>query len=127
MTLVRAIGFHWHAVQRDLLVLGFRAADMFTPKLTASEVISIIVAAPAASALRWSIDEGFTLTDHLLATLSEQQEGLVRLPGRHRRPGIDTAAPHPGSRINGVPADVVSIADFEARRRQITKRRKSNG
>lgn len=127
MTLVRAIGFHWHAVQRDLLVLGFRAVDMFTPKLTASEVMSIIVAAPAASALRWSIDEGYTITDHLLATLSEQQEGLVRLPGRHRRPGINTAASHPGSSINGVPADVVSIADFEARRRQITKRRKSNG
>lgn len=121
---MRAIGFHWHAVQRDLLALGFRAVDMFTPKLTAAEVISIIVAAPGTSALRWSIDEGYTLTDHLLATISEQQDGLVNLRQRHPRPGADTTQQHSGTRINGVPADVVSIADFEARRTQILKRRK---
>lgn len=128
MTLVRAIGFHWHAVQRDLLVLGFRAADMFTPKLTAGEVLSIVLVAPTGSAVRHSLDEGYSVTDHLLATLSEQQEGLIRLPGRHARPGV--AAPvvqEPGSHIDGHPVDSLTIVDFEARRAQLKLKRKANG
>jgi hypothetical protein len=37
VTLVRAIGFHWHAVQREVLGLGRRATDMFTPTFTAAK------------------------------------------------------------------------------------------
>lgn len=120
---MRAIGFHWHAVQRDLLALGFRAVDMFTPKLTAAEVMSIIIAAPGNSAVRYSIDGGWSLTDHVIATANEQSLGLV-VPQRFQRPGALTEQQPPGSQINGVRADVVSIADFEAKRARIIKRRK---
>ena len=61
MLLVRAIGFHWHAVQRDLLVAGLRAVDMFTPRLTASELVSLIVAAPPGSSVCHVLDNATLL------------------------------------------------------------------
>jgi hypothetical protein len=125
VTLVRAIGFHWHAVQRDLLVLGFRAADMFTPRLTAGEVISIVVAAPPLSSVRDAFNEGFSTTDHLLATLSEQQAGIVRLQGRHARPGVAAGALPASTGINGCPADVISIDEFEARRAKLVRKQRA--
>ena len=107
--------------------MGFRAADMFTPRLTAGELVSIVMAAPTNSAIRYSFDEGFTPSDHYLATLSEQYDGLVRLGGRHQRPGVDAVPQGPTATIDGHPADVLSIADFEARRARLIQRRKANG
>lgn len=70
-TLVCVIGYYWHAVQRDLIALGLRAADMFTPKLTAAEVLSLIVAAPQGSAIRDALSEGY-VSHRLVGALKEQ-------------------------------------------------------
>lgn len=70
-TLVCVIGYYWHAVQRDILALGLRAADMFTPKLTAAEVVSMIVAAPKKSAVRDALEGGY-VSNRLVAALKEQ-------------------------------------------------------
>lgn len=64
-------------------------ADLFTPKCTPSETISIIAAAPPNTAVYHALTGGWNTTDHILATMSEQQAGLVRLPHRHSRPGVD--------------------------------------
>lgn len=51
ITLTRVIADHWHAVERDLLALGFHASDLGTAKLSIWELISIVVAAPPNSAV----------------------------------------------------------------------------
>lgn len=114
-----AIGFHWHAVQRDLLSLGFRAVDMFTPKLTPSEVLSIIIAAPAGSSVRYAFDGGWSLTDHLLATDMEHRAGFIGLPGRVQRPGVHVEA----AELEKAPQNVFkNILEFEAHRAKVAKR-----
>jgi len=50
MTLTRVMGDHWHAVERDLLSLGYHADDIGT-KLSLWELVSIVVAAPPGSAV----------------------------------------------------------------------------
>lgn len=75
----------------------------------------MIVAAPPGTSVRYVMDEGYSITDHLLATMSEQQAGLVTLQKRYQRPGVveltnDTAEPTSSHRSFG------SIAEFEAHR-----------
>jgi hypothetical protein len=122
VTLVYAIGHHWHAVQRDFLALGFRAADAFTPRLPASEVISIVYAAPPNSSVHHALSGGWTITDHLLATMSEQQAGLAILPERIARPGVTDTRPTKLPDIRDpntkkLAFDSMTIPEFEARRR----------
>jgi hypothetical protein len=100
---VRAIGFHWHAVQRDLLVLGLHAADMFTPKLTAPEVLSLIVAAPPGSSVCHVLDNGT-----MLASLQTNQPEWRT----QRKPVVPEAK-----------SEFKSIADYEAHRAKIYRRR----
>jgi hypothetical protein len=103
VALLRAIGFHWHAVQREVLGLGLRAADMFTPRFTASEVVSMVMASSTTSALRYEMSIGVSLTDHLLATVK----------GRDNRP---EAPPEIGSDpVQHISADVMTIEQFEKR------------
>jgi hypothetical protein len=92
-------------VQRDLLVLGYHVADMFT-RLSASEVLSVIMAAPPGSAVRHAFDGGWTTTDHLLATMSEQQDGLVRVKDRYPRPGVTVGERPKPIRVNDDPSKV---------------------
>jgi hypothetical protein len=81
---------------------------MFTDRFTASEVMSMIVAAPPGTSVRYVMDEGYSITDHLLATMSEQQAGLVTLQTRYSRPGVQVSEePKSGRKSFG------SIADFE--------------
>jgi hypothetical protein len=96
---VRAIGFHWHAVQRDLLVLGLHATDMFTPKLTAPEVLSLIVAAPPGSSVCHVLDNAT-----MLASLETNQPDWRT----YRKP----VAPETKS-------EFTSIADYEAHRAKV--------
>jgi hypothetical protein len=51
MTLVRIFGENWHAVERDLLTLGYRREDIGTTKLTLWELISIVAASPPGTAV----------------------------------------------------------------------------
>jgi hypothetical protein len=101
---VRAIGFHWHAVQRDLLVAGLHATDMFTPKLTASEVLSLIVAAPPGSSVCHVLDNGT-----MLASLETNQPDWRS----YRKP----VAPQQQSEFK-------SIADYEAHRAKVFNNKK---
>jgi hypothetical protein len=74
-------------------VLGYENPedDIFTDVLPLSKLLAIIVPSPPGTAVRWSLDNGWTLTDHLLANLGEQEAGLIELPGRHPRPGVSAA------------------------------------
>lgn len=95
---------------------------MFTPKLTASEIVSIIVGAQPGTAVYHSINKGWTTTDHLLATMSEYQAGLVSLPQRFSRPGVADVRPGKMPDIrdpntNRLAFDSMTIDEFEARRK----------
>jgi len=99
---VRAIGFHWHAVQRDLLVLGLRAVDMFTPRLTAPEIVSLIVAAPPGSSVCHVLDNGT-----LLASLQQHQPDWLTQRSKPAPPAEKKKSAFKG------------IADYEAHRAKI--------
>lgn len=120
ITLVRVISEHWHAVERDLLTLGFHADDIGT-KLTCWELISIVVAAPPHSAV-FHADKRWSQTDELMANLGEQQAGVLNLSGRYTRPGVDPAAHRSsigGSDYQmggmGVRLDALPVVDFKAK------------
>lgn len=100
---MRAVGFHWHAVQHDLLVLGLHAADMFTPRFTASEVVSLIVAAAPGSSVYHVLDNG-----SLLASLQAHQPDWL----------TQRAQPEPAEKTKSV---FTSIADYEAHRAKVIK------
>lgn len=88
------IGYYWHALQRDLLGLGLRAADMFTPKLTAPEVLSLIVAAPAGSAIRDALSEGY-VSNQLVAALKAQ---AAQQPKKKSNSSFDSIAAYEAHR-----------------------------
>jgi hypothetical protein len=102
--------------------LGFRKPDLFT-NLTVDEMVSITVAAQPGSAVYHAVNDGWTITDHLLATMGEQQAGLVNLQNRHARPGVTDRRPakpadvHDHSTpVKQITFDVMSIDDYKARR-----------
>lgn len=122
MTLVRVLSTHWHAVERDLLSMGYRADDIGTPKLTLWELISIVVAAPVGTAVRYAEDGGWSRTDGLIANLAEQQAGVLQLTGRYPRPGVgvDQARTRSASSeftpAYGAPFQPMDKEDFIAKR-----------
>jgi hypothetical protein len=100
---------------------------MFTT-LTVDEMMSIVLAAPPGTATHYSRNGGWTTTDHLLATMSEYQAGLVTLSQRIARPGVTDLRPSklpdltgPGTRK--VMLDSMTIDEYEQRRKTRTKRR----
>lgn len=88
MTLVAVMGDHWHAVERDLLDMGYRADDIGTERLTLWELISIVVAAPPNTAVHYKTGQ-WDKQSEMLANMSEQNAGLLNLKGRYLRPGVD--------------------------------------
>ena len=113
---------HWHAVQRDLLALGYRKRDIFTT-LNLNEMMSIVLAAPPGTATYYAVNGGWTTTDHLLATMGEQQAGLVQLHERLPRPGVTDVRPSKppsvhdhSSRVKRIAFDTMTIDELEARR-----------
>jgi hypothetical protein len=90
MTLVRICGEHWHAVERDLRVIGLRREDIGTSKLTLWELISYVVASPPGTAVFHAETRSGPLTQEaqFLANMSEQMAGIP-LQGRYARPGAD--------------------------------------
>jgi hypothetical protein len=116
--LAAAIREHWHAVELDLLHLGYTADDI-GGRLTLCQLISVVVAAPPNSSLgslRWS------RSDELLANLGEQQAGLVDLNARYARPEVDSV---PNSRprteydnlppYKGIQLDSIPVDEFTAK------------
>jgi len=74
--LIRIMGQHWNAVERDLLSLGYRCEDIGTPKLTLLELISIVTASPPSSAVYHAEtrDGTYTPEAQLLAGRVRQQQ-----------------------------------------------------
>jgi hypothetical protein len=108
--LTQAVGRYSHALVRDLLTLGYRAADMFTV-LSFSEMVSIVVGAPPGSSLRYFMDDGWSRTDHLLANMAEADAGVAKLDAAYERPGLGERSP--GDNI--FPADVMTWEEMDRR------------
>lgn len=94
---------------------------MFTT-LTVDEMVSIVLAADVNSAVYHAVNGGFTVTDHLLATLYEHQAGLAHLPTRIARPGVTDTRPARMPDIRDpktkrLTFDSMTIDEFEARRK----------
>jgi hypothetical protein len=119
ITLARVGRELWHAVERDLLSLGFRESDIGT-KLSVWELISIVIASPPSSALYHAEYGGWSQTDHLLANLGEQQAGLLQLSSRHPRPGVEYFEPPEMSTnerpYNDVRMDVMTVDELKQKR-----------
>lgn len=119
--LTQAVGVHWHAVVRDVLALGYRASDIFT-ELGLGEMVSIVVAAPPNSSLRYFLDEGWSREAHLLANMAEQRAGIAELNDPYQRPGLDQRAAPKDDRI--MRGDVMSWSEMD---RLDERRRASSG
>ena len=78
------MGQYRHAVVRDLNFAGYHGD---TP-ITLGDLVSIVLASPPGSAVRYWAEGGWSQTDHLMANLAEQQAGLTQLPQRYSRPGV---------------------------------------
>lgn len=120
--LTQAVGMYWHALVRDVLALGFRARDIFT-ELDLGEMVSIVVAAPPDSSLRYHLDGGWSREAHLLANMTEQRAGLTDLKDPYERPGLDQRAAAKDDRI--MRADVMSWEEMDRLDEQ--RRRASSG
>jgi hypothetical protein len=104
---------HGHAVRRDLLSLGLHERDIGTPACDLGEFVSLILASPPNSAVRYAAEGGWSQTDLLLAQRNEQTLGV-----HYERPGVASA---PQSNrvpiVGGIPQMTPqTIADFQRRR-----------
>lgn len=104
------MGFHWHALVRDVLSLGFQIKDMFT-RLDLAEMVAIVVAAPPSSSLRHFQDEGWSREAHLLANMAEQNAGLAQVSEPFDRPGLGSRQQAPDSVMRG---DSMTWAEMDA-------------
>jgi hypothetical protein len=93
--LATVIRRYWHALVRDLLALGYRASDMFTPRLTWAELVSVVVGAHPQTSVRFFLDSGWTREAHLLANMAEGQAGIAKLAQPYARAGLDQRMPDP--------------------------------
>ena len=85
--LARVVGSCWHALVRDVISLGYRKEDIFRD-LDLVDMVSIVIASPPGSSIRYYLDGGWTRTDHLLANMQEGSAGIAELSERYERPGV---------------------------------------
>lgn len=125
IALAECVRNHWHAVQRDLLSMGFHADDIGT-KLSLWELVSIVIASPPHTAVHHATG-GWSKEAQLLANYSEQKAGLIGLNARYARPGVDsrevkpltefdTLAPYKGIVLESYPADEFTVRLKERQR-----------
>jgi hypothetical protein len=107
--LAHVVGEHWHAFHRDVIALG-RDVN----KLTLAEMVSIVVAAPPTSSVRYFLDQGWSRTDHLLANMQEQA-GHATLPQAYERPGLEARPEDPLSNARFFPAEVITWEEADRR------------
>ena len=118
--LARVIVEHWHAVQRDLLALGFHSTRTEVGVgLSLWELLSVVAASPPGTAVHNALCEGWSREAHLLANLGEQQQGLMRLTARYVRPGVD----EPEEKVEVTPPgafgaqfEIMTVDELEAKR-----------
>lgn len=102
IALAAAIRDYWHAVERDLATMGLDADDIGGPKLDDCKFISIVLAAPPGTSCHHFNPNAWSRTDELIATLSEQQAGVVTLNGRYERPEVDSTPQKRPSVLDGM-------------------------
>jgi hypothetical protein len=102
IALAAVIKDYWHAVERDLLDLGYHADDIGT-KLTTCELISIVLAAQPGTAVQHFNPNSWSRTEELIANLTEQQAGLLSLNARYARPKVDPTPVKPRSEFDTLP------------------------
>lgn len=130
IALTACVANQWHALERDLLDLGYHADDIGT-KLTICELISVVLAAPPGTAVHASDPSRWTRTDELIANLGEQQAGLLNLSARYQRGQVDTTPPPkalgaPGETFRpmyGIQMDALPVDEFTVKLRE--KQRKA--
>lgn len=126
IALAAAIRDYWHAVERDLFTLNFTADDIGV-KLDDCQLISIVLAAPPGTACHHFNPNAWSRTDELIATLGEQQAGVVTLNGRYQRPQVDSTpvkrpsmldgmTPYRGVVFDALPADEFTVKLKERQR-----------
>lgn len=84
--LTYCVGKHWHPLVSELLSLGFRWEDMFTPTLPFSDLVSIVMAPQPNGPLKLALNNGWSQTDHLLANLGEANAGIATQVAAYDRP-----------------------------------------
>jgi hypothetical protein len=113
------VGAYRHAVARDLVALGYRGREA---PIDLGEFISVVLAAPPTSAVRFAAQGGWSQTDELLANLSEQYAGVHNIDRRYIRPGVTPppveADPGPLTADGGVRLTPQTREQFDARRRR---------
>lgn len=125
IALARVIGTSWHAVERDLLSLGYHADDIGS-KLTLWELISIVIASqPGTSVHHWT--GGWSREAEMLANLGEQRAGLIGLTSRYERPGVDPTQFKPVTEFDrlkpydGIALDASPVDEFTVKLKERQK------
>jgi len=85
LTVADIVAEHRHAVVRDLNDMGYHGRNA---PIDLDDFVSIVLASPTNSAVRYAVEGGWSQTDHLLANSVELQAGLGHLPQRYARPGV---------------------------------------
>ena len=107
---------HRHAVNRDLNDFGYRGRHA---PIDPQDFISIVLASPPGSAVRYSVEGGWSQLEHLVANLGEQQAGITQLPQRYPRPGVAQEIDPGPIGLNGSPRFTPQTREeFERRRKR---------
>lgn len=85
LTVAETVVDHSHAVNRDLIELGYRTDDSL---ISLGDFVSIVVASQTGTAVRYAAEKGWSQTDLLLAQQNEQTMGV-----RYDRPGVEDQQP----------------------------------
>jgi hypothetical protein len=118
----RVVTHYRAALVRDLLALGFRATDMFSPRLSFYELTCIIVASPPNSSVRYYLDGGWSREAQLIANLQEQQAGFGKLREPYERPGQVMAAASASNPFGGGLFEGAEAMDMEEMDRRLEER-----
>lgn len=108
ITLARVVVDHAHAVQRDLVCHRLRWDVYGLPgdeKLPFEQFVSFVMGAHPSTALGYAVSEGWSPTDELLANMTEQQAGLIKLTARYQRPGVQPKELPPSSESERLPEE----------------------
>lgn len=116
MTLVRICGQHRHAVERDLISLGFRWDDVGT-RLSLWELLSIVIASPPGTAVYHA--------ETRVGTMTPDQRMLASMTGfsttQANTPDVPVAEPAPEMQpfsIGGTPVQLDAMTPEELVRKR---------
>lgn len=113
LEVAQIVANHRHAVVRDLNSLGYHGKDAL---IDFGEFISIVLASPPLSAVRYAVEGGWSQTDQLLANVHEQLGGVRQLPQPYARPGVAEVDPGPIKADGSARFTPQTREEFELRR-----------